>query len=343
MTNPNNNIYYNGHDILTYNRLYNMVMGIRGHGKTYFYTKKCIDTGLKEKDIAFVVLVRYKEDIQYIKDDWWAIVEHLYPEYIFESKNNIIYAKNQYEKFPIGEFVSLKQYTRAKRKPRPKVKIIFFDECLNEDNDYLPNEIDAFLSICDSIIRNREDVRVFLVSNHVSVLNPYYNYFEFSGFGKRFTRGKHDSILEFTDSAEFLAYRKETKFGSSIQGTTYGDFAMLGHMLLDDTSNVSSIPEGQCKHQFNLSLNGLLIDVCYINNILYMRKCKDYTATAFTPFVDDAVKNGAIYCTKKLNHFNLIVKKFTSDEIMYETLEIKNAVISFVRWKMGNTFKQDVT
>ena len=70
-----------------------MVMGVRGHGKTYCYTKKCIDIGLEQKKISFAVLVRYKEDMLAIKDDWWAIVEHLYPDYIFFTKRNIIYAK----------------------------------------------------------------------------------------------------------------------------------------------------------------------------------------------------------------------------------------------------------
>lgn len=327
-------MYYNCHDLLTYNRLYNMVVGVRGHGKTYCFTKKCIDVGLEQKKISFVVLVRYKEDINAIKDDWWSIVEHLYPDYIFYSQRNIIYARNSLESFPIGEFVALKQYMRAKRKPRPNVRIIFFDEFLNEENDYLPNEINAFTNICDSVIRNRDNVRCYLVSNHISVINPYFNYFGIYQLGKRFTRGQHDSILEFTDSAEFIEYRKTTKFGQSIQGTEYGDYAMLGRMLLDDMTNVSKVPDGVCHHQFNLILEGIPMEVCMMDNILYIRRNKDKTAIAYTPYVDDAVL-GAIFCTKNLTHFDFIVNKFTNDEIMYESLEIKNAIINFVRFKMG--------
>ena len=327
-------MYYNCHDLLTYNRLYNMVMGVRGHGKTYCYTKKCIDIGLEQKKISFVVLVRYKEDIKAIKDDWWSIVEHLYPDYIFHSQRNIIYARNSLENFPIGEFVALKEYMRAKRKPRPNVRIIFFDEFLNEENDYLSNEINAFTSIVDSIMRNRENVRCYLVSNYISVLNPYFNYFGIYQLGKRFTRGQHDSILEFTDSEEFVKFRKQTKFGQSIDGTEYGDYAMYGKFLLDDVTNVSKVPDGACHHQFNLILEGIPMEVCLMDNLLYIRKTKDKTALAYTPYVDDAVL-GAIFCTKNLNHFDFIVNKFMNDEMMYESLEIKNAIIRFVRFKMG--------
>lgn len=327
-------MYYNLHDIRTYNRLYNLIVGVRGHGKTYACTKLCIDTGLEQKKISFVVLVRYKEDINDIKDDWWSIVEHLYPEYVFYSKRNIIYAQNSVESFPIGEYVPLSRYMRAKRKPRPHVKVIFFDEFLNEENDYLPNEVNAFLSICDSVIRNRSDVRCYLVSNHISVINPYFNYFGFIQLGKRFTKGQHDSLLEFTDSEEFVKYRKTTKFGSSITDTEYGDYAMLGKMLLDDYTNVSKVPDSQLHHQFNITLEGINIDVSLMNNVLYLKKSKDMTAISFTPYVEDAI-SGAVFCTKSLNHFDFVVDKFLRDEIMYESLTIKNAVINFVRFKMG--------
>lgn len=327
-------MYYSCHDLDTYNRLHNMIVGVRGHGKTYCLTNKCIKLGLEVKDISFVVLVRYKEDIQNLKDGWWEIVAHLYPDYIFYSKRNIIYAKNSKETFPIGEFIALRDYMRAKRKPRPKVRIIFFDEFLNEENDYLKNEIKAYLSVCDSIIRNRENVRCYLVSNHISVINPYFNYFGIYQLGKRFTRGQHDSLLEFTDSAEFVEYRKSTKFGASIDGTEYGEYAMLGKMLLDDMTNVSKVPDGECHHQFNLILEGMPLEVCMMSNLLYIRKSRDKTAISYTPYVDDAVL-GAIFCTKSLSYFNFIVDKFTRDEIMYESLEIKNAIINFVRFKMG--------
>ena len=327
-------MYYNCHDLLTYNRLYNMIVGVRGHGKTYCYTKKCLDIGLEQKKISFVVLVRYKEDINAIKDDWWSIVEHLYPDYIFYSQRSIIYARNSTETFPIGEFIALKQYMRAKRKPRPNVRIIFFDEFLNEENDYLPNEINAFTNICDSIIRNRDNVRCYLVSNHISVINPYFNYFGIYQLGKRFTRGQHDSLLEFTDSAEFIEYRKTTKFGQSIEGTEYGEYAMMGKFLLDDMTNVSKLPDGVCHHQFNMILEGIPMEVCMMDNILYIRKNNDKTAISYTPYVDDAVL-GAIFCTKSLTHFDFVVRKFMNDEIMYESLTIKNAIINFVRFKMG--------
>ena len=334
-----NSIYYSAHDILSYKRLYNFIMGVRGHGKTYDTTKRLIDCGLQYKRVSFVVLVRYKEDIITIKDNWWQIVEHLYPEYKFFSQGKVIYAQNELEKFPIGEFVALKQYTRAKKVPRPYVKYIVFDECLNEDNDYLEKELDKFLSVCDSIIRNRDDVRVFLIANNISVINPYFDYFGLTRFQSRFTKGEHNSILEFTDSEEFQEFRKTTKFGSSIDGTDYGAFAIKGEFMLDDSTNVVTCPKGVYRYLYNIVLDGYNIAVYSINNLLYFAKCKDYTRQLYTPYVEDARKYNAMFCEKSFRFFKQVKTYFLNNQVMYETLHIKNEIILFVQFLMGNRQK----
>ena len=109
---------------------------------------------------------------------------------------------------------------------------------------------------------------------------------------------------------------------------------MLGRMLLDDMTNVSKVPDSACHHQFNLILEGIPMEVCMMSNLFYIRMNKDKTAIAYTPYVDDAVLGG-VFCTKQLNLFDLLVNKFMNDEMMYESLEIKNAIINFVRFKMG--------
>lgn len=334
-----NNIFYSSRDILSYKRLYNFIMGVRGHGKTYDTTRRLIKAGIENKRVTFVVLVRYKEDIIAIKDNWWQIVEHLFPEYKFSSLGKVIYASNEIEKIAIGEFVALTEYVRAKKVPRPYIKYIVFDECLNEDNDYLPNEINKFLSVCDSIIRNRDDVRVFLIANTISIINPYFDYFGLTKFQNRFTKGLHNSILEFTDSDEFKQYRKSTKFGSSIDGTDYAKFSIKGEFMLDDTTNVITNPKGTYKYLYNILLDGYNISVYLVNNLLFFSKCKDYTRIIYTPYLDDAKTGNAIFCEKSFRVFKLIKKYFLANQVMYETLHIKNEIVLFIQFLMGNRQK----
>lgn len=334
----NTKIFYNKQRILSYKRLYNLVVGVRGHGKTYEYTKTAIECGLKYKKLSFVVMVRYKEDIINIKEEWWVIVEHLFPEWIFTCMGKKIYASNGIEKFVIGEYVALKQYVREKKKPRPHVKWIIFDECLNEDMDYLDNEINKFLSVCDSIIRNRDDVRVVLIANTISIINPYFDYFGFTRLENSYVKGKYNSILEFTDSVEFIKFRETTKFGSSIKDTEYGNFAMKGEFLLDDTTNVMC-PQGKKNYIFSLSLDGIMIDVFNINNVLYLSYNKDRCKRLFTPYVEDAKLNGAMFCEKTFTKFKYLKNMFVNNRITYEHLKIKNSVILFIQFLMGNRYK----
>lgn len=334
-----NSIYYSSQGILSYKRLYNFIMGIRGVGKTYDTSRLAIKTALEEKKITFVVLCRYKEDFKEIKDSWWAVVEHLFPEYTFSSVGKVIYASNGLEKFPIGEFVCLSEYVRAKKVPRPYVRYIIFDECLNEDNDYLPNEIGKFLSVCDSIIRNRNNVRVLLIANTISVINPYFDYFGITKLNSRFTKGLHNSIVEFTDSEKFKEFRKTTKFGSSIDDTEYGKFAIKGEFLLDDMTNVMPQPNSPYHHLYNIMLEGHNISVGMVNGLLYFANCRDYTRKLFTPYVEDSKKYNAVFCDKTYRYFKVIQKYFLNNQVMYETLKIKNEIILFVQFLMGNRYK----
>lgn len=334
-------MWYNAQQLLSYKRLYNMICGVRGHGKTYDETKRCLDLALKEKKLTFIVLVRYKEDIKYIKYGWWCIVEHLYPNYKFFSQRSLIYATNieTNETFVIGEYLAISEYMRVKKTPRPYVKIIFFDEFLNEENDYLEDEITKFLSVCDSIIRNREDVRVLMVSNTITLINPYFSYFGINKLNGRFTKGKYNSIVEFTDSEEFIKFREKTKFGSSIKGTKYGNYALSGAFMLDDMTNV--IPNPQCKSKhylFNLVLNENNIEVSMMNGLLYFSKCNDLARRSYTPYVENAKMYHSTYVEKTFRYFKMIQKYFMQDRVMYQSLIIKNAIIEFMQYLNGSKY-----
>lgn len=334
-------MWYNAQQLLSYKRLYNVIVGIRGHGKTYDSVNRLIDTGIREKKLSFVVLVRYIEDIMFIKNSWWSIVEHLYPNYEFYSVRRLIYArdKTKNETFVIGEYVALSEYMRVKKTPRPYVKFILFDEFLNEENDYLQDEIDKFMSVCDSIIRNRNDVRVLMVSNTITLINPYFSYFGINKLNGRFTKGLHSSIVEFTDSEEFKKYRMKTKFGESIAETRYGNFALSGAFMLDDMTNVIEKPPYKTKHYlFNIVLNENNIEVNLVNGLLFFSKSNDYTRRSYTPYVENAKTYCSTYVEKSFRYFKMIQVYFMKNKVMYQSLVIKNAIIEFMQYLNGSKY-----
>lgn len=328
-------MFYSSHQILTYKRIYNYIVGERGVGKTYNFTKLGIAEGIKTKQKSFVWVRRYEADIDDIKGDFTKDMEanNEFPNYTFECIKGNIIARNivTQEKFIIGELIALSLYQRKKSKPRPFVKYIVFDEFIAEDGtSYLDNEVYKFINLCDTIIRHRKNVRAFLLGNAVSMVNPYFAYHNIHDLSKNFTKGKY-YVVENCDYQEFREMRRKTAFGKSIDGTKYGDYAIDNKFLLDDTSDVMAKPKGKEDIEFNLLLNDKLISVSSINNLYYFAKSKDVSFRTYTPYVDDAKKSNAIFIDSRSNILKNIVAMFLDGRTIYQSLQVKNEIQIIVR------------
>lgn len=98
----------------------------------------------------------------------------------------------------------------------PNVKTIIFDEYPIEKNKryYLPNEAMIILGIFDSIIRNRSDVKIFILGNAVEGVeySPLFSFFNLSlPYGKDYKLFKDNLIL--------LYYGKNEAFREARQNT----------------------------------------------------------------------------------------------------------------------------
>ena len=178
-----------------------------------------------------------------------------------------------------------------------------------------------------------------LVSNTITLLNPYFAYFGINKLTGRFTKGLHNSLVEFTDSEEFMKFRKTTKFGSSIEGTDYGNYALSGAFMLDDMTNVIENPPFKTKHYlFNIVLNENNIEVSLVNGLLYFTKSNDYTRRSYTPYVENAKLYHSTYVEKTFRYFKMIQKYFMENKVMYQSLIIKNAIIEFIQYLNGSKY-----
>lgn len=328
-------MYYSSNKIDTYQRLFNFVVGLRGVGKTYHFTYKCIKKGIENKKPSFVWVRRMISDLDAIKSTWMDDVAHEFPDYIIESESNAVFArskKNTKERYCIGFFVALSDYIRAKSRPYPYVEYIVFDEFLLEDGKYLPNETNKFLNLCDSIIRNRENCKVYLIGNASSMLNPYFDLFKVSGneLINNFVKGKH-YVIENTDYEEFKQARLNSKLGQVIRDTDYGRYSIDNKFILDDTTDICKMPTGQKEMLFNLRLNDKLIAVYMINGLLYFGKGYDETYVTYTFYPQDAKKYGCIYQTNKSVRLKSLIKDFLSGMCQYEDLKIKNEIQLLIR------------
>lgn len=330
----NKSIFYNLTKIKTFNRLYNIIVGLRGVGKTYALTTECIKLGLKYKCLSFVWIRRIIKNIDSIRKEWWSDVEKDFPNYQFYNIGDYIYAKNieSEESFVIGQYGAISDAVNFKSVPKPYVKIIVFDEFMAEDTGsrYLDNELNIFLNMIDSIIRLK-DVKVYMCGNAVSCLNPY---FEWLGISEKdltanFTKRK-TFVLENCDYEEFKKIRSDTAFGKSITGTKYGEYAINNQFLLDDKTDVMECPKGNREMRYNLRLHDMLIAVYHINGMLYFEQGRDETFKTLSPYPKDCKKYSCIYIDKYNPTLRFITKCFLKNICMYSSLKIKNEVQKLV-------------
>ena len=166
--------FYDYHRILSYNCPVNLLFGERGCGKSYGAKKYVIDQYLK-KQSQFLYLCRYDNELKEIFEQTKGQKE-FFDDIKDEFKDHHLKAISR--KFMCdGEvFGFAKRMTEAqdlKSSVYQNVKTIIFDEYPIEDTrhkHYLKNEGMILLGIIDSIIRNRSDIKIFILGNAVNDL-----------------------------------------------------------------------------------------------------------------------------------------------------------------------------
>ena len=77
--------YYSFDKVLSYNAVYNFVIGARGLGKTFGAKKKAINDYLN-KGWQFIYLRRYKDEVKDVRSSFFADIAHFYPDVQFRVK-----------------------------------------------------------------------------------------------------------------------------------------------------------------------------------------------------------------------------------------------------------------
>lgn len=181
--------YYQLNEILSKNADYNMIFGERSNGKTYATLKHGIEQFIKTgKQMAYIR--RWVEDlrgkraetlfsnhvangfIEEITNGEYNEVFHLSNRW-FLSKYDSETGKRYPSDVPFCYGFSLSSMEHEKSSSYPNVTTIVFDEFLTR-RYYLPDEFMLFMNMLSTIIRQRDDVKVFMLGNTVNKFCPYF-------------------------------------------------------------------------------------------------------------------------------------------------------------------------
>ncbi|MGN0014473.1 MAG: phage DNA encapsidation protein [Candidatus Gastranaerophilaceae bacterium] len=183
--------FYSLKNILAKNADYNIIFGERSNGKTYaaieYGVKKFVESGYKEQT---AILRRWKEDIRGKRAETLynaltangCITELTHGEYsevyYFNGKWYLSNYDTDLQKHvpcstPLAYSFALSEMEHDKSTSYPNITTVIFDEFLTR-RYYLPDEFILFMNVLSTIIRHRNNVKIFMLGNTVNKFCPYF-------------------------------------------------------------------------------------------------------------------------------------------------------------------------
>lgn len=317
-------LYYNPNKLLSYDRILNFVIGARGIGKTYGFKKHCINRFIKHGE-QFIYLKRYKTDIKGV-EQFFDTVSKEFPDHTFKVNGRDLVIDGKLA----GWVMPLSAWQSVKSREFPNVSTILYDEFLLESSSkqsYMQEEPTALLNFMDTVFRNRTNVRCICMSNAVSIVNPFFLYFDVvPNIQKRFNAYK-SIVVEIPNSAEFRDERKKTKFGELISETEYGAFS-LGNEFVNDSSTFIEKRTKESRYQFSLVYNGMTMGVWVDLNegLMYLSHDHDPSSKkVFALTTDDLNENTMLMTSwKQTYHLKKLVGAFMNGYLRFDNQVLRN-------------------
>lgn len=187
--------FYSPDEIDSYHAHYNIIFGKRSNGKTYSILKKIVKN-YWENGKRGAYLRRYREDFRGKRGEslFNSLVANGYISELTEGRWTTIkyysdrwYLANYDEETgrlipdsePFCYGFSLASMEHDKSTSYPDITIVAFDEFISRYG-YLPDEFVTFMNVLSTIIRQRNDVVIYMLGNTV---NKYCPYFKEMGLG----------------------------------------------------------------------------------------------------------------------------------------------------------------
>ena len=181
--------YYSLNKINKKDATYNVIFGERSNGKTYATLKQALENYF-DNGSQFAYIRRWSVDVQpkRMNNLFNAIIEDDYLDKLSGGKfTAIFYRTGRFylctyndkgkpiynEEDVIGYAFSLSENEHNKANSYPRVTNIIFDEFLT-NKIYLPDEFMLFMNTVSTIVRQRTNVKIYMLGNTVNKFCPYF-------------------------------------------------------------------------------------------------------------------------------------------------------------------------
>lgn len=342
--------YYDGTKILTLKDIdgdsptFYLVVGNRTAGKTFFF-KRLLLRKFKRYAQKFIVLVRYRNDLEDLDKTFFKDIESIEKEFRghkFESKLiSDLYLEFFLDGESCGYALALNSSEKIKRISSVFVDAdyMFFDEF--QSKTYLPKETELIQNIYISIARGEgkpmRDVKVFMCSNTISAYNPYFIEFgvnERMQDNTKFLRGS-GWVLEkcFVENAS--SEIKKSGLAKAFKNSNYIEHA-TNNMNLNDSDNLVECLSGEKSMYVVLISDGVKYGVWIHQDTSYLYVCKQYDPLWHLQISYKNVdhKKNVVLETKSNKLAKYFKKCYEFAQVRFEDQMCKNVFIEFIGYTM---------
>lgn len=361
---------YHFNDIKSYNADVNIAMIERTGGKT-FEIKLMIMSDYLEKGIQSAFARRTKEMLDEVIFSFLFDVTQVYSD----RKEKLIELDKETEKFyrKIGDkifnfkmigrrlyygedvvcfFVPLNSADNVKGLSSKRCIRLYVDEMCPETGRYLKDEWKKFSSVVSTMLRDKSNCKIYMASNALSFVNPYFANFKIKAplENQRFVK----SIISFIDeetsetyrlvivvdfgslSNEFKQKARKSLSGMISQLSDYGQSSLENKFIMDDHTNVYSRKQIQCKliPAYDLTFNKIRMGVYDSNqNFIFVGNpvpIKKYNYV-FEDLEEVIKEDNAIHITKRHVLCQSLLKNYVNGLIVFNDINVKQNFIEFLK------------
>lgn len=287
--------FYNGTKILSMNdingnkpELY-IVSGNRSSGKTTFFSRYFIKKFINKKE-KFLLLYRYNYELDNVSEKFFKEINALFFQnytMVEKRKNKGVYIELYLNDELCGYATSINNADMIKKLSHlfSDVKRILFDEFQSETNHYCDNEINKFISIHTSIARGGGNavryVPVFMLSNTVSLLNPYFTNLGISSRIKKDTKFLKGNGYVFEQNMNEKVSNEQKESGFNLAFSEHCNYIsyMTENIYMNDSLSFIEKPKGENKYLATIKIKNCLYSIREYEElgILYCSKSIDKT------------------------------------------------------------------
>lgn len=278
------NLFYNGTKLINSKDINGnkpgifVVDGNRSAGKTTYYSRMFINR-FKRYGEKFMLIYRTKNELPGVEDKFFKDIQGLFfPKDLMtaEKREDGTFFELYLNEKSCGYAIPLSMASKIKKLSHffSDVKRILFDEFQDSSSNYLPDEVNKFLTVYVSVARGQglpvRYVPVYMVSNHVSSLNPYYKEWgcsvEVDNIKEGFYKGD-GFVIEKNLNLKVANLQKESPVLRAFANTSTAKHIIDNESLSDNHSFIEKIKLKESNYICNIVCDGETISLrsVYIN------------------------------------------------------------------------------